>query len=103
MERSPCWGKHFVVITDPEQLGVLLRAIKSYKGGLVVRAALQLAPMLFQRPGELRGATWDEINLEEAPWTIPSARMKRTKACKENGQPHLVPLPHQAVQVLKAA
>lgn len=57
MERSPCRGKHFAAITDPEQLGVLLRAIKSYKGGLVVRAALQLAPMLFQRPGELRGAT----------------------------------------------
>lgn len=47
MERSPCRGKHFAAITDPEQLGVLLRAIKSYKGGLVVRAALQLAPCYF--------------------------------------------------------
>ena len=53
---QPYRGKHFAAITDPAQLGELLRAIKGYKGGPVVRAALQLAPLLFQRPGELRGA-----------------------------------------------
>jgi len=94
-------GKHFAAITDPARLGELLRAIKGYKGGPIVRAALQLAPMLFQRPGELRGAAWAEIDLEAALWTIPAARMKRSKDGKENGQPHLVPLPTQAVRLLE--
>lgn len=99
---SPYRGKHFAAITDPAKLGELMRAIKAYKGGPVVRAALRLAPILFQRPGELRGATWAEMDLEAALWTIPAARMKRSKDGKENGQPHLVPLPTQAVTILTA-
>lgn len=99
---SPYRGKHFAAITEPQQFGELLRAIKGYKGGPVVRAALRLAPMLFQRPGELRGAAWAEMDLDAALWTIPAARMKRNKDGKENGQPHIVPLPTQAVQILEA-
>lgn len=98
---SPYRSKHFAAITEPVRLGELLRAIKGYKGGPIVRAALQLAPILFQRPGELRGATWAEMDLEAALWTIPAARMKRGKDGKENGQPHLVPLPTQAVRILE--
>mgnify|MGYP006199649089 CR=1 FL=1 len=67
----------------------------------IVRAALQLAPLLFQRPGELRGAAWAEVDLDAALWTIPAARMKRGKDGKENGDPHLVPLSTQAVKVLR--
>jgi integrase len=98
---SPYRGRHFAAITDPEKLGELLRAIQAYRGGPVVRAALQLAPLLFQRPGELRGAAWAEIDLEAAMWTIPAARMKRGKEGKEHGAPHLVPLSRQAVTVLR--
>ncbi len=98
---TPYRGTHFAAITDPDELGKLLRAIRAYKGGLIVRAALQLAPILFQRPGELRAAEWAEIDLDNALWTIPSARMKRTKDGKESGDPHLVPLPNQAVEILK--
>lgn len=98
---SPYRGKHFAAITEPEKLGQLIRAIRAYKGGPIVRAALQLAPMLFQRPGELRAAEWSEIDLDSALWTIPAARMKRTKDGKENGDPHLVPLPRQAVEILR--
>lgn len=99
---QPYRGKHFAAITDPVRLGELLRAIKGYKGGPIVRAALQLAPILFQRPGELRGATWAEIDLGAALWTIPAIRMKRSKDGKENGHPHLVPLSAQAVRILEA-
>lgn len=98
---SPYRGTHFAAITDPVKLGELLRAIKAYKGGPIVRAALALAPMLFQRPGELRGASWAEIDLDAALWTIPAARMKRGKDGKENGDPHLVPLATQAVTILR--
>ncbi len=92
--------KHFGATTDPVTLGQLLLAIKTYQGGMIVRTALQLAPMLFQRPNELRGMAWAEVDLEKALWTIPSARMKRTQEGKLNGQPHLVPLPTQAVALL---
>ncbi len=98
---SPYRGKHFAAITDPAKLGELLRAIHAYRGGPIVRAALQLAPLLFQRPGELRAAAWIEIDLDAGMWTIPPARMKRGKDGKENGAPHLVPLSAQAVAVLR--
>jgi integrase len=45
---------------------------------------------------------WTELDLDAALWTIPSMKMKRTKEEKENGQPHLVPLPTQAVAILQA-
>ena len=98
---KPHHGKHFAAITDPVKLGELIRVIRGYQGGPIVRAALQLAPMLFQRPGELRAAAWAEFDLDEALWTIPAARMKRSVDGKRNGDPHLVPLPSQAVAILR--
>ncbi len=98
---KPHHGKHFAAITDPVKLGELIRVIRNYQGGPIVRAALQLAPMLFQRPGELRAAAWAEFDLDAGLWTIPAARMKRRVEGKKNGDPHLVPLPTQAVVILR--
>ena len=98
---KPHHGKHFAAITDPAKLGGLMRVIRGYQGGPIVRAALQLAPMLFQRPGELRAAEWAEFDLDAAMWTIPAARMKRSVDGKRNGIPHQVPLPTQAVELLR--
>lgn len=98
----PYRGKHFSAILDPLKLGQLLRAMQGYKGGPVVRTALFLAPMLFMRPGELRGAEWGEIDFDAALWTVPAIRMKRGKEGKENGEPHLVPLPKQAIKLLQS-
>lgn len=92
--------KHMPAITDPQELGALMRAIDGYSGTYIVRAALQLAPMLMLRPGELRFAQWEEFDLQNGLWTIPAVRMKRQKDGKTNGDPHVVPLPRQAVQVL---
>lgn len=94
--------RHMAAITDPAQLAELMRAIDGYKGSLVVCTALRLAPMLMLRPGELRFAQWAEIDLDTATWAIPAQRMKREKAGKLNGSPHLVPLPRQAVDLLRA-
>jgi len=93
--------KNFAAITDPVRLGQLLRACDKYAATPVVRAALKLAPMLLLRPGELRFAEWSEIDLDSALWTVPAARMKRELREKLLGAPHLVPLPHQAVAVLR--
>jgi integrase len=98
---KPHHGKHFAAITDPVKLGQLIRVIRGYQGGPIVRAALQLAPMLFQRPGELRAAEWAEFDLDAALWTIPAVRMKRSVDGKRNGDPHQVPLPRQAVEILR--
>jgi integrase len=98
---KPHHGKHFAAITDPLKLGELIRVIRGYQGGPIVRAALQLAPLLFQRPGELRAAAWAEFDLDAALWTIPAVRMKRSVGGKKNGEPHLVPLPPQAVEILR--
>ena len=99
---TPYRGKSFAAIVEPLRMGELLRAIKTYKGGPIVRTALQLAPMLYQRPGNLREMEWAELDLEAGLWTIPSMKMKRTKQEKENGEAHVVPLPTQAVALLKA-
>lgn len=93
---------HHAAITDPARLGELLRHIRAYQGGPIVKTALQLAPMLFQRPGELRGMAWSELDLDAGMWTIPAARMKGDKTRKNSGEPHLVPLPRQAVSLLRA-
>jgi len=97
----PVQEKHFAAITDPDQVGELLRTIDHYQGTFSVSCALKLAPMLFQRPGELRNAEWSEFDLDSATWTIPSDRMKRTKQGKASGGAHIVPLPSQAVTILR--
>lgn len=94
-------SRNFPAITDPTRLGELLRACDRYRARPVVAAALRLAPMLLLRPGELRCAEWPEIDLDAALWTVPAPRMKRTLREKMLGGPHLVPLPHQAVAVLR--
>lgn len=99
---TPHKKRHFAAITDPAQLGTLIRVIRGYQGGPIVRTALQLAPILFQRPNELRGAAWAEIDLDGALWTVPAARMKRRIDGKQHGDPHLVPLPRQAVDLLRS-
>src|SRR4051794_36473516 len=58
----PVRGKNFAELTDPKEVGALLRAIEDYKGQAVVAAALKLAPLVFVRPGELRGAEWKEFD-----------------------------------------
>lgn len=98
---KPVLVQHMAAITDPQRVGELLRAIESYKGMPVTRAALQLAPLVFVRPGELRKAEWSEIDMGERQWRIPASRMKRTKQQKLSGGDHVVPLSRQAMAVIR--
>lgn len=98
---TPYRGKNFAAIVEPLRFGELLRAMYAYKGGPVVRTALLIAPILFQRPGNLASMEWAEVDLEAGLWTIPSAKMKRLRKDKENGEPHVVPMPVQAVAMLR--
>jgi len=85
-------GDHFAAITDPKRVPDLLRAIDGYQGTLTVRCALRLAPLVFVRPGELRGAQWADIDLETAEWRFTVSKTKTE---------HIVPLSRQAVEILK--
>lgn len=98
---TPYRGSNFPAIVEPERFGELLRAMYAYKGGPFVRTALLLAPLLYQRPANLRMMEWEELDLDGQLWTIPSAKMKRSVQEKENGEPHVVPLPKQAVAMLR--
>jgi len=91
LER-PKKGK-FASITDPKGVGGLIRALSGYHGSLVTRVALQLAPLAFVRPGELRAAGWSEFDTKSAEWRIPAGRMK-------GRVPHVVPLSHQALTLI---
>jgi integrase len=84
--------RHFAAVTDPKAIPDLLRAIDGYQGGLVVRSALRLAPLLFVRPGELRSARWADIDLEACEWRFTASK---------TGQAHIVPLARQAVAILR--
>ena len=89
---TPYKGEHFAAVTDPAKVGDLLRMIDGYQGTLTVRCALQLAPLVFARPGELRNAEWKDMDLDGAEW-----RYRVTKTDVD----HIVPLSAQAVQILR--
>jgi integrase len=81
-------------IIVPEEVAGLLRALDAYEGSIIVQCALQLAPLVFVRPGELRKAEWSEIDLDRAEWTIPAWKMKMRQTLT-------VPLSRQAVVILR--
>jgi len=87
-------GNH-AAFTKPQDVATLLRAIDEYEGSYVVKCALQLLPLAFCRPGELRAAEWREFDFDKAMWEIPADRMKMKN-------PHLVPLSRQAIEILKS-
>jgi integrase len=91
---KPRQAKHRAAMADKE-LPAFLAILDAYEGDVTTLAALRLLMLTAVRPGELRGARWEEIDTEAAVWRIPADRMKM-KA------PHLVPLSRQALEVLAA-
>lgn len=62
----------------------------------VGRVALEALILTAARSGEIRGATWSEIDLEAALWTVQATRMKM-------GRTHVAPLSEEAVAVFERA
>lgn len=89
----PTRVKHHASITEPKQVGELMRAINSYSGAFITAIALKLSPLLFVRPGELRQAEWSEIDFENGEWRIPAEKMKMREL-------HIVPLSKQVILLL---
>jgi integrase len=76
------------------ELPELLEKLETAKLHTMTRHAIRLLTLTAVRPGELRAAPWAEFDLEAATWTIPKERMKARR-------PHVVPLPRQAVAILR--
>ena len=96
--------KHYSAITDPKELGQLLRDIDLYNGSISVKSALQLAPMVMARPSEISNAEWSEIDFETATWTIPASRRKlptHLKKVNRKQDAHIIPLCAQALAILE--
>ena len=92
---TPVKVKHHASITDPKAIGALLRAINGFSGSFITKCALQLASLVFVRPGELCHAEWPEIDFDKKEWRIPGHKMKM-------GEVHIVPLSRQAIEILQS-
>jgi integrase len=77
---------HLKAIELPE----FVRKLSAYCGHPQTRLAVTLLMLTFVRTTELRGATWEDIDLDKGEWRIPAERMKMRRD-------HIVPLSRQAV------
>ena len=82
---------HFASMTEPAKVKPLLIAMDGYSGSFIVKSALQLAPLVFVRPSELRQAEWEHIDFESKEWRYFVTKTKVQ---------HIVPLSKQAVKIL---
>ena len=91
---QPRKPKKMAAITEPAEVGGLMRAIDGYQGDLITRCALKFSALTFCRPGEIRHAEWSEIIWAKEEWVIPAEKMKMKRD-------HVVPLADQAIKVLQ--
>ena len=79
-----------------QELPAALEAVRGSTGSPSVKLAFEMLALTACRSGEVRGMTWDEVDLKAATWTIPAERMKAAKL-------HRVPLSRRALEVLREA
>jgi integrase len=77
-----------------EDLPEFLEKLEHYDGHVMTKLAMRLLMLTFVRTGEIRGAKWEEIDIENKLWRIPAERMKMDVE-------HLVPLSDQAIACLE--
>lgn len=92
----PSVKKHHAAITEPKEIGAVIRAIDNYQGTLVVKCAIRFMARTFQRSQEIRHAEWSTIDLDKGEWRVPDEVMK-----KKGRGTHIVPLSRQAVAILR--
>jgi integrase len=87
-------SRPMAALTSEEDIAGLMASIREYSGSYTVKTAMLWSIYLFQRPGNIRRARWDQINYDKCLWTIPTNEMK-------NRRKHIVPLPTQCMEILK--
>ena len=93
LPRQPKRDRHFAALPYSDAAGLMAKLGECDTAG---RLALRFLILTAARSGEVRGATWEEIDLAAATWTVPASRMKA-------GKEHVVPLSRAALDVLEAA
>jgi len=83
-----------------EDLSGFLQALEEDDKNPLINLVVRLSLHTFLRPGEVRKARWEEIDEENALWSIPAERMKKNSDTKKR-EPHLVPLSTQALSIIK--
>jgi integrase len=97
-EVGPASIARFVVkdrSLSPTEIRIMLKQLEHVPTLPTIRLGLKLILLTMVRKSELQDATWDEVDFENAVWTIPKERMKRSKA-------HNVYLSQQAIDILIA-
>jgi integrase len=92
---KPWRVRHSAALTAPRDVADLMTRIEAYHGSTTVRMALWFSLYTFQRPSEICGAAWEEMDFEAKLWRIPEQRMK-------NGRSHIVPLSRQVLELLES-
>ncbi|WP_202307777.1 tyrosine-type recombinase/integrase [Dryocola clanedunensis] len=90
---KPHKREHYPHLSIDEIPGFMAE-LNGYTGSMQIKLALKLLILTGTRPGELRQAEWHEFDFDKSVWEIPAAKMKMRR-------PHLVPLPKQAIEILK--
>jgi integrase len=94
MTKAKPKTQHRPAVTTPEALGQVLRDLWAYHGTPVLRGACKLLPLTMCRPSVVASAQWEHIDMDAGLWLVPGELMKM-------GQPLVVPLARQAMQILK--
>lgn len=96
VQLTPVLDKMPVTAIMPSDVLAAVSRIERKDNLESARRSLQLAPHVFVRPGELRQARWEEIDLEGAVWVIPASKTKMRRE-------HRLPLSRQAITIFKEA
>lgn len=88
---------HYAAVRTPEELGPIIKAIRAYQGGRVVKTALELVPILMLRQINICKMRWEKVDLESATLLVPRAELK----VKDREGDLICPLPKQAIKLLK--
>jgi integrase len=91
LPRQPKKDQHFRALAYEDAPAVMAKLAETETIG---RLALRFLILTAARSGEVRGATWREIDLEQGLWTVPADRMKANKT-------HIVPLQPAAIAILQ--
>jgi integrase len=86
--------RHRAALTAPDDIADLMNRIEAYHGTTAVRMALWFSLYTFQRPGEICGAAWEEMDFDARLWRLSEQRMK-------NGRSNIVPLSRQVLGFLE--
>ena len=87
-------------LSDPAEIGQLLRDIDGYTGTPQVRILLKLSPYVFTRPAELLMMKWEELDLDNGIWE-KSGEGERKGERMKNGLDFLIPLSRQAAALIE--